>query len=855
MKPTRIFGLLTLVASLGLTACGGGVGDAALPAVAPTSSVNAYTGPAPATADVQAFEVSLWNNIRGQDRCGQCHNATTPAQMPNFARSDNVNLAYAQANTVVNLASPATSEMVVKVSGGHNCWLTDASACGQILTTWITNWANATGSSSATTVALVAPPNESVGQSLNFSSASVAATDYGNTIYTLTSVYCVKCHSSMASPANAQTPYFADPNLTTAYQAAIPKIDFTGCVPQDASSATWQANCGTNSRFYQRLATDMHNCWSTCSVDAALMLKQIQALALDAQPTSLPSSLVVSKALHLTDGTVASGANRYDADTIAKYMFSEGAGSTVAYDTSGIDPAANLTLSGHYQFDGSWGIIFLAGGAKAQATVESSSKINTLIQATGEFSVEAWVAPAVVATNLSDIVSYSGGDTLRNFTLAQTNQDYDFFLRSSSSSSNSSTNSAAMELNGQPDLQTPDATMALQAALQHVVLTYDPVNGRQIYVNGVNQNLTDPNKGGTISSWDSTFALVLGSEVSGDNAFQGEIKFLAIHQRALSAAQVLQNFNAGVGQRYYLLFNVSSVPGVNVAQSYIMFTVSQYDNYSYLFYQPTFISLDPTAKPTSIPLQGMRIGVNGTIPLVGQAYIPLDTTITGAGYTSQGEVLSTVGTVIGLESGPASDLFFLQFDLLGTQKDAIVQASPCPPSGPCVQGLVLQPPAADVGVRTFAQVNSTFAQLTGIPTTNSAVVTTYQSVQQQLPPISTLEAYSSANQVGVAQIAVQYCNQVVSSSTATAKVFPGVTFSASTFPAQQSTVVADLAALAAGSGNLASQPQPSTVSNELNNLIGILCTGSSPCNSTARVQAVAVAACAAALGNADVMID
>ena len=37
------------------------------------------------------------------------------------------------------------------------------------------------------------------------------------------------------------------------------------------------------------------------------------------------------------------------------------------------------------------------------------------------------MAPAVVATNLSDIVSYSGGDTLRNFTLAQTNQDYDFF--------------------------------------------------------------------------------------------------------------------------------------------------------------------------------------------------------------------------------------------------------------------------------------------------------------------------------------------------------------------------------------------------------------------------------------------
>src|SRR5579862_4558499 len=762
MKPIRILALLTLVASLGLAACGGGgAPDTATPTGAPTGSVNAYTGPPPATADVQAFEVSLWNNIRGQNRCGQCHNATTPAQMPNFARSDNVNLAYAQANTVVNLAQPSTSVMVVKVSGGHNCWLADPGACGQILTTWITNWANATGSASATQVQLVAPPNESVGQSLNFSSSSVAATDYGNTIYKLTSVYCSKCHSSQASPANAQTPYFADPNLQTAYQAAIPKIDFTGCVPQNASSATFQQNCGTNSRFYNRLLVDMHNCWSTCAQDAAQMLQAIQAFALDATPTNLPSSLVVSKALTMTQGTVASGANRYDADTVAKYMFSEGAGSTTAYDTSGIDPAANLTLTGHYQYDGSWGVIFLAGGAKAQATVQASSKLNTLIQASGEFSIEAWVAPAVVATNLSDIVSYSGGDTLRNFTLAQTNQDYDFFLRSTSAGSGSSTNSAAMELNGQPDLQTPDATMALQASLQHVVLTYDSIHGRQIYVNGVNQNIPDPNKGGSISNWDSTFSLVLGSEVSSDNAFQGEIKFLAIHSRALTAAQVMQNFNAGVGQRYYLLFNVSNVPGVNVAQSYIMFTVSQYDNYSYMFYQPTFMSLDSTAKPTSIPLQGMRIGINGTIPLVGQAYSPLNTTITGAGYTSQGEVLSTVGTVLGLEAGPASDQFFLQFDLLGTQKDAIVEASACPVSGPCLQGVNLQPPAADVGVRSFAQVNSTFSKLTGVPTNNSAVVKTYQNVQQQLPPINTIEAYSSANHVGVAQLAVVYCAQLM----------------------------------------------------------------------------------------------
>ena len=618
MKVTRIIGLLTLAASFALSACGGGgAATTATPASAPTSNVNAYTGPAPATADVQAFEVNLWNNIRGQNRCGQCHNATTPAQMPNFARSDNVNLAYAQANMVVNLAQPSTSLMVTKVSGGHNCWLADNSACGTILTTWISNWANATGAASATAVQLTAPPVQSVGQSLNF---PASGTDYQNTVYTLTSQYCVRCHSSTAG-ATQQSPFFADPQIATAYPAAIPKIDFTGCLP--SNSPTFATTCGVNSRFYQRLLTDNHNCWSNCATDAALMLGEIQSFAKMLSPTNIDPSLVISKALTLTQGTIASGASRYDADTIAKYEFQTGTGS-VAYDTSGIDPSADLTITGNVTWAGGWGINVGAGG-KAQATTSASSKLYTLIQATGEFSVEAWVAPALVAADKSYMVSYSGGDTTRNFTLGQTNQDYDFMLRSSNS-----------DLNGMTQLQTADAAMVLQASLQHVVLTYDPVNGRQIYVNGVNTNTPDTMKGGTISNWDNTFALVLGNEVSGDRSWQGLIKFVAIHSRAMSAAQILQNFNAGVGERYYMLFNVSNVPGVNVAQAYVMFTVSQYDSYSYLFYQPTFISLDPTAKPSSIPVKGIRIGINGALPLVGQAYIPLSTTVTAANYTANG---------------------------------------------------------------------------------------------------------------------------------------------------------------------------------------------------------------------------
>jgi Concanavalin A-like lectin/glucanases superfamily len=392
--------------------------------------------------------------------------------------------------------------------------------------------------------------------------------------------------------------------------------------------------------------------------------------------------------------------------------------------------------------------------------------------------------------------------------------------------------------------------MALQASLQHVVLTYDPVNGRQIYVNGVNVGGADPQKGGTISNWDNTFALVLGNEVSGDRSWQGLIKFVAIHSRALTPAQIVQNFNAGVGQRYYMLFDVSSVTGLNKA--YIMFTVSQYDSFSYMFYKPTFVSLDPTVKPNNIPIQGIRIGINGAIPTVGQAYIPLNTMITAANYTSQGEVLSSIGTVIGLESGPLVDTFFLQFDRLAGQTNVIAEPVPVAPPTP------LGPVAADIGVRSFAQVNSTFSQITGVPKTNAAVAATYLAVQQQLPPNSVLEGYSSANQVGVAQLAVQYCNTMMKSyPTSVAKMFPGATFNGSQYATAGgiSTVANDLANAVSGSTQLKSQSViASATATELTKLITTLCTSSSCSGNAAREQAVTSAACAAALGNANVLI-
>ena len=130
----------------------------------------------------------------------------------------------------------------------------------------------------------------------------------------------------------------------------------------------------------------------------------------------------------------------------------------------------------------------------------------------------------------------------------------------------------------------------LQASLQHVVMTFDPVNGRRIYVNGEFTGDLDGAGGGTLGDWDNSFAFVLGNEVSNNRQWTGVIRLVAIHNRALNLQQIQQNFAAGVGEKFFLLFGIEHI--VNVPKSYIMFEAAQYDSSGYLFTNPKFISLD-----------------------------------------------------------------------------------------------------------------------------------------------------------------------------------------------------------------------------------------------------------------------
>jgi hypothetical protein len=808
-------GLLVLLFALGLAGCGGGASTEENPNTAPPNGPT-YNGPPPATADVQAFRINLWENIKATNRCGQCHGAG--GQVPMFARGDDVNLAYEAANTVVDLTQPSDSRMVVKVGGGHNCWLSANSACADILTTWITNWAGA-AAGGGTQIQLVPPPLRDVGSSRNFPDTPPPAF---TGVHNLLTQFCSRCHTSSA--VTPQSPYFASADIDEAYEAAKTKINLDNAA---------------QSRLVVRLRDEFHNCWPipangapNCPGSADAMQNAIQAMINQIQPDVVDPSLVISKALTLYDGTVASGGSRFDGNAIAKWEFKTGTGST-AFDTSGVEPAINLTLSGDVTWVGGWGINVKTGG-KAQGSTASSKKLNDLIRGTGEYTLEAWVAAANVAQEDAYIMSYSGGTMTRNFTVAQQQYQIEALNRSSTTDSN-----------GQPSVITNPDDEDLQATLQHIVVTFDPVNGRRIYVNGVFTDDADADVPASISDWDDTFAFVLGNEVSNDRQFQGVYRLVVIHNRALTQAQIMQNFEAGVGERYYLLFSVAHL--INVPQSYIMFEASQYDSYSYLFNKPTFISLDGTAMPGSIPLRGMRIGENGVELKVGQAYRTLNTTIADASYSpATGQALSGIGTVVALEKGPADDLFFLCFDQLGSnQQVCSTDAAPIAP--PPVNDV----PQPDIGVKIFDDINASMAAVTGVSPTTGSVASTYNTVKQALPTSEAIEGFSSSQQAGITQLAVAYCNSLSNNSGLRATVystFPSGNWSASAATAfdtqgERDAIIVPLYNRAVGT-NLLTQPSLASVSGELNALITRLLAGG------ANTPTVVTAVCAATVGSA-----
>ena len=748
---------LAWFAILTLSACGGGASTEGKQSDDGQVAAVESTDP-----DVLAFKESFWDTWSAKTRCGGCH--YPGRQTPAFANGNDVVDSHRAAQTqvggvlVANLASPNDSRMVTIVRAGHKpqaCGGVSDNECANQIRDAIQAWNDATSGTTAVPqgVTLTAPPIYDAGNSKSFPASSA---NFGN-ILTLNSVSldaslhdllrtnCQTCHAFPT--AQGATGSFAAADIDLAYLEAQQKMDLL--IP-------------ANSRLVQRLSQDSHNCWSDpsavepddCVYSSQEMENAIAAFAETITSSGVDSDLIISKALKLIPGEaiIATGGQRHASNQIALWEFKTGSGN-VAYDTSKVTPKMPLTLVGDYDWVGGYGVRFRNGYAFAPN--EKSIKLNNNIKARGEYSIEAWVIPSNVTQEDKNIISYSGSKTQRNFTVSQNKYNYRFQNRSNET-----------DFNGDPFIKTKDASENLQAAQQHIVMTYDPVRGGRIYVNGV---LTDHDPDingnnavdGKLDSWDDKLIFILANE-SGvqdqSRSWDGAFRMVAIHNRVLSDAQIDQNFKAGVGEKFFLLFSIGHIDGVP-ADSYIKVQVEQFDTYSYLFDNPVYVNLGNPAPAIDFPIAGMRIGINGKEAIIGQSFTHIsDASGAVLNITSNNQEISRLGSVIELQQGSANDEFFLSFEALGNETNAYVVVNPDPAAQPSPEDL---PAQSDIGVRTFSEVNATMSELTGVPTSNTAVFLTYSSLVQQLPSTEDITAFVPANIIGISQLAFEYCDQLV----------------------------------------------------------------------------------------------
>jgi hypothetical protein len=251
-----------------------------------------------------------------------------------------------------------------------------------------------------------------------------------------------------------------------------------------------------------------------------------------------------------------------------------------------------------------------------------------------------------------------------------------------------------------------------------------------------------------------------------------------------------------------------------------------------------------------IPLQGMRLGMNGREIPVGQAYANLDLTLNDVDYADEGlQRLSRLGTVVPLERGPDLDEFFLTFELLGTSDNAVAYVEPFPDALPPPPDMPIADQDPPSGIRDFAEINATMAKITGIPSSSARVRAVYNQVYQAMPVQPKIAGFISSQQMGITQLAFEYCSSLVDDSTARDNFWPdfpwgtdkGIAFS------DRSHAIDPLVEQMVGI-NLPTQPTALQVEAELDQLITDLIATPGDTN------AIMKGTCAASLGSAAMLV-
>ncbi|MCW5800892.1 MAG: LamG domain-containing protein [Deltaproteobacteria bacterium] len=212
----------------------------------------------------------------------------------------------------------------------------------------------------------------------------------------------------------------------------------------------------------------------------------------------------------------------------ALWRFDESAGVTAG--DSVVGQPITLTLPSGAGV--TWGGGGLRFDARTSAVSAPTPHVNRDVRLSNAVTLEAWVTPAVAsqgANNYAVIASTSVSVMLRNIALEQRGAAWVGRVRTTATTGNA-----------EPAII---ATAPIDTAMPtHLVLVADATS-RVLYVNG--EPFTSPGAEGVMSGWDPNYKLRIGDEDSADRHWLGTLWLLAIHDAALTADEVMQNYRAG----------------------------------------------------------------------------------------------------------------------------------------------------------------------------------------------------------------------------------------------------------------------------------------------------------------------
>lgn len=224
-------------------------------------------------------------------------------------------------------------------------------------------------------------------------------------------------------------------------------------------------------------------------------------------------------------GVDASARGRVTAGLVALWEMQETSGDRLL-DTSGQSPGVDLTLVNAPSWQRVPGAVRFVDGTSAGLAVAQGSvaSIVAACKATNEISLELWIKDEATVGYQPALTLSNPSYDVRSFAIEVNPTIFSALV--------TTTDSAAW-------IDTPVAT---SHRLTHVVHTRASGGQRVTYIDAVSA------KTGTATGaidLDPTLSLTLGASMAGNRAMKGELHLAAIYARALSPAEVKQNFTEG----------------------------------------------------------------------------------------------------------------------------------------------------------------------------------------------------------------------------------------------------------------------------------------------------------------------